>query len=173
MIMRAYNRSPSPPTSRAISINKESVRLFRISSRRLWKDPSNDKRCNTPHSNRYGVPDARAHPCHNLDKNECHSYVPDSLKLSDFLLRTEKHFLKICHRNIRSHKDTKFFHSHNTHSLRVLLKRKYNTGRGSRGGSSDGNGPELLEVSLFCISLQVDNSQKRICISSFLGMSTA
>ena len=35
---------------------------FRLSCWRLWKDPVEDKRHNTPHSNRYGISGCRMHP---------------------------------------------------------------------------------------------------------------
>ena len=35
---------------------------FRLSVRRLWKDPEQDKRHNTPHSDRYGISGHRMCP---------------------------------------------------------------------------------------------------------------
>ena len=61
------------------------MRLFRLSNRRLWYDLSKNKRCNTPHSNRYEVLQGTRHPYpHSLNKNECCSFCPLALEITTF-----------------------------------------------------------------------------------------
>ncbi len=67
---------------------------FRLSVRRLWKDPEQDKRHNTPHSDRYGISRYRMHPATGIyTKVSVVPYRLLLLKTSTFSNKDrEKHF---------------------------------------------------------------------------------
>ena len=76
-------------------------------------EPKTNKRCNTPHSNRYEVSQGTEYPYpHSLNKNECCSLSSSFRKLPHFQLRTvRKHFQYVCHADCstRQDKGMKFF----------------------------------------------------------------
>ena len=78
--------------------------LLTLITRRLWKNPNENKRYQSPHLNDMGTEYTanQCIPCHKQTRSECYSFILRSWKLPHFLVGLRKHFQYVSPHQVQS-----------------------------------------------------------------------